>query len=314
MLDQITHLFRLQAIAEEGSMRRAAVRLNITQPALTRSIAQLEKHFGNAVLTRHSKGVALTDFGARVISSVNRLSRYWQIAESDLAHSTRGASGRLRLRAGPLWRAVILPQVITDLQKMFPAVVIEIGSSLRGETAEDLAEGRIDIVFGGIELLDHRRLIRRQFTVVYDRVVAREDHPLFALRGANGKIDSMRLLDYPWIVYTADPVYELETIHGAIERLGRAPDVRVRSESLVAVFGFLQRGNYLCILPEAAVTGANLPRIRPVPVEFGGRKIHSGIILREEMVDWPPIQELLKLCEQYFADRVDYMAGGTTLV
>uniref|UniRef100_UPI003101AF82 helix-turn-helix domain-containing protein n=1 Tax=Neorhizobium sp. EC2-8 TaxID=3129230 RepID=UPI003101AF82 len=58
MLDQITHLFRLQAIVEEGSLRRAAERLNLTQPALSRSLAQLEAHFGRPLLERHARGCA----------------------------------------------------------------------------------------------------------------------------------------------------------------------------------------------------------------------------------------------------------------
>ena len=305
MLDQITYLFRLQVIAEAGSLRRAATLLNVTQPALTRSIAQLEKHFGQAVLTRHSKGVSLTEFGARVMTAASRLSRYWEIAESDLAHPSSAMRGRLRLRAGPLWRAVVLPEIISELQNTFPAVVIEIGSSLRGETAADLSEGRIDAVFGGIEMPEGpgQRLRQLQFTTVYDRVVARENHPIFKASDGKGNCTPQRLLDYPWIVYTADPVYELETVHGAIERLGQAPDIRVRSESLVAVIGFLQRGDYLCMLPEAAVAGANSPKILPVPVEFGGRMIRSGIIFREEMSEWPPMVELLKLCERHFAKQ-----------
>lgn len=305
MLDQMTHLFRLKAIADAGSLRRAALRLNITQPALTRSVAQLEKHYGKALLTRHSKGVVLTDFGARVLEAANRLSRHWEIAENALAHSPSTIRGNLRLRAGPLWRAVVLPEIISQLHETFPQVVIEIGSSMRGETADDLSHGRIDMVFGGIEMPEAsgQRLRTEQFTTVYDTVVARETHPIFERGEPKGRTISERLFDYPWVVYTADPVYELQTVHGAIERLGQAPDIRVRSESLVAVIGFLQRGDYLCILPEAAVAGADSPRILPVPVEFGGRMIRSGIIYREEMADWPPLVELLRLAALYFAER-----------
>ena len=66
MLDYVTHLFRLKAIIEEGSLGRAAQRLNVTQPALSRSVSQLEKHFGQPILIRHSRGVAPTPFGERV--------------------------------------------------------------------------------------------------------------------------------------------------------------------------------------------------------------------------------------------------------
>ncbi|MCO6188535.1 LysR family transcriptional regulator [Rhizobium sp. L1K21] len=305
MLDQMTHLMRLRTVVEEGSMRRAAARLHITQPALTRSIAQLEKYFGDSLLTRHSRGVQATDFGARVISEVSRLTRQWELAEKNLTRPVQQTTGTLHLRAGPLWRAVVLPDIITALQKSFPGLSIEVGSGVIKSTVEDIVEGRVDAVFGGIELPSShdKRLITRQFTTVYDRVVAREDHPIFDGAANNKPINADRLLEYPWIVYSTDPVYELQTVHGAIERLGRAPDIRIRSESFVSVIGLLQKGDYLCILPEAAVKGANLPKIVSLPVEFAGRMIRSGIIFREEMADWPPLAELSRLCEQHFSEN-----------
>ena len=53
MLDQMTHLFRLSKIVEAGSMRKASNDLNVTQPALSRSIAKLEERFGKNILIRH---------------------------------------------------------------------------------------------------------------------------------------------------------------------------------------------------------------------------------------------------------------------
>jgi DNA-binding transcriptional LysR family regulator len=85
-----------------------------------------------------------------------------------------------------------------------------------------------------------------------------------------------RVLDFPWIVYTADPVYELETVHGTIERLGLAPEIRIRSQSLIATLAFLQKGDFLCVLPESAVVGATAPRIVPVPVNPGAQGYPFG--------------------------------------
>ena len=307
MLDRMTHLFRLQAVIEEGSMRRAADRLGVTQPALTRSIAQLEESLGQPLLLRHARGVIPTEYGKRVVSSARRLSRHWEQIEAELADFGIGLRGQLRLTAGPLWRAVVLPTVIAELQGHFPGLGIEMQSGSFRNTATDLLEGRVDVVFGGVQMADGMlpRLVQREFTKVYDRVVAREWHPIFE-DVSDGKLqDARRVLDFPWVVYTADPVYELETVHGTIERLGRSPDIRVRSESMIATLGILQKGDYLCVLPEAAVAGVIAPRLLPVPVEFGHRIIRSGAIFRQEMEDWPPLVRLLELSAAQFTTGED---------
>ena len=306
MLDHFTHLIRFRAIVGEGSMRRASETLGVTQPALTRSIALLEAHFGKPLLMRHSRGVSPTEFGRRLLGSVNRLSRQWEIAEADLAQFGGAATGRLALRAGPLWRAVILPEVISALHVQFPnlSVAIETGGS--DNSLLDLAEGRCDAIFGGTQpdAMTVGGLVWRPFTTVHDRVVARETHPIFAARTKDGAFDQERILDYPWIVYMTHPIYELETIHGTAELFGRAPDIRVRTNSLVTTMALLQKGDYLCVLPEAGVRAVVPPRIVPVPVDLGHRAIPSGATYRAETADWPPLARLLELCEQFCARAV----------
>ena len=301
VLDRFTHLFRLRTVVEQGSIRKATEVLTVTQPALSRSIAQLEAHFGKPLLVRHSKGVVPTEFGKRVLASADRLSRHWAQEESDLETFGHSIAGRLRLRAGPLWRTVLLPRVVTQLQREFPRLVVEMESGGFDRTIPDLMEGHTDVVFGCVHVADgpERRLIRREFTVVHDRVVAREDHPIFAECKDGELSDAARVLDYPWIVYTADAVYELQTIHATIERLGAPPDIRIRSESLIATLGFLQNGDYLCVLPENAVVGITAPRILTVPVALGHRTIRSGALYREEMADWPPLKRLLALSQEH---------------
>lgn len=303
MLDLMTHLMRLRVVAREGSMRRAAGVLSVTQPALTRSITQLESHFGKRVLVRHSRGVVLTDFGERVVSSIQRLQRHWELEESALEDDRAVLSGTLRVRAGPLWRAVILPAVIAELHRTHPDLVVDVqnnGAGLR-DTVVDLVEGRCDVVFGGVQVVEgnNQRLTVRHYTTIVDRVVAREDHPVFENLRAGRVADAGVLLNYPWLVYTADPVYELQTIHACVERLGSVPKIRAHCESLIATIALLQEGDYLCILPDRAVANTSNPRIIPVPVELGRRTIATGAVFRNEMADWPPLMGLLGICDKH---------------
>lgn len=304
MIDQMTHLFRLRAVIEEGSMRKAAGRLNLTQPALSRSIAQLESIFGRPLLVRHTRGIEPTDFGLRVLSTVNRMSRQWELAQEDLMRTGRETTGVLRLRTGPLWRSVVLPSILPEFQVQFPGVDVVLEYASPRPVLEDLIEGHCDISFGGVQIDAKRdkRLIRREFVTVRDRIVARRDHPLLADLDQDGFVRAPHLLDYPWIVYTGDSVYELQTQHAMIERLGRAPLVRCRSESLLAVLGLLQRSDYLCILPEASVHATPEMQLRALPLPWTGRVVPSGAVYRAEMADWPPLVGLLDIATKYFAN------------
>lgn len=305
MLDRMNLLFRFQAIAEAGSVRKAVEVLNITQPALSRSLSQLEQAYGQPLLERHARGVRPTAFGHRLLSTITRLSRDWELAELELASNDTNVQGRLRLSAGPLWSALVLPTVIKDLHRSYPNLTVEIGHG-SGEALPALLDGRIDAIFGGMHPIERSggRLASRAFTTVRDRLVARTRHPIHKRRPD----DYDAVLAYPWIIFTADPIYEAETLHSVVERTGAVPQVRVRSTSLTSVLALLQEGDYLCVLPTASMH--RLPGIRPAPVELGRRTAPSGALYRRAIEEYPPFQALLDLCAAYFEGQHPDEAGG----
>lgn len=307
MLDHITHLFRLQAIVEAGSMRRAAEVLNVTQPALTRSIAVLEERFGQPLLERHARGVRPTAFGLSVMRSTQRLARFWDIVDADLRNERRGMANTLRISAGPLWRVVVLPELLSQLQREMPELTIELRNSVPQDSRTQLLEGNLDVTFGGLQEPDEPadRLIKREFTVVQDRVVARDGHPLFDAVDASGQVDPGRLLDFGWLVYDIDPSYRATTLHATVERVGQPPNIRFICESLISAIRILQSSDCLCVLPNAALVETVNPRVLPVPVSLSRRQVRSGAIHRAEFADWPPIVRLMELCAAYFA-RTDF--------
>lgn len=296
MLDQITHLFRLQAIFEEGSLRKAAERLNLTQPALSRSLAQLEQYFGRPLLERHARGVTPTPFGERVLSEALRMQRQWAISEAALRRGTDGREPLMRIGAGPVWRAVMVPELLLHLQKTFPDMEFEVKNTRYAQAIRDLREGRLDVLFTGAPLRDGagQRLRSRAFAEVADHVVAREGHPIFDQRDDAGNVPLARLLDYPWVVYDEIPAYAATAGNAIFERIGRDPRISVRCESLLSTLTVLQQGDFLSILPDAAARAVHSPDLREVPVSIRPRRTQASIIYREELESWPPLQDLLE--------------------
>lgn len=301
MLDQITHLFRLRTILEEGSLRRASEKLNVTQPALSRSLAQLESYFGQQLVERHARGVKATPFGEKVLSVSNRIERYWEIAEHELCAEVSDEKTVMRIGGGPVWRSGILSSVLAELQSRYPHIVIEFTTLTYGKTLQDLKEGRLDVAFGGVfnDGGNSPRLARVKLTEVTNYVMAREDHPLLAGGNSDAFVPS-RLLAYPWIVYSELPTYREITQHAIAERIGGTPDIRFICQNLLSVLTILQQSDCLCLLPGLAVGAAHAPRIVPLPLRLAGNVAEIGMIFRTEMGDWAPMKTLVELCREKF--------------
>jgi DNA-binding transcriptional LysR family regulator len=302
MLDQITHLFRLRTILEEGSLRRASEKLNVTQPALSRSLAQLESFFGQQLVERHARGVRATAFGARVLSVSNRIERYWEIAEHELRSEVTEKKTLMRIGGGPVWRSGILSGVLSTLQQRFPNIVIELTTLVYGRTPQHLRDGQLDVAFTGLMLEGPSHgLERLKLTEVTNRVFAREDHPVFAMADSNGDIARASYLGYPWIVYSELPAYRAITDHAVAEHLGQRPDIRFICQNLLSVLTILQQSDALCVLPHLGVQAVNAPRLVPVPLVLEANTVEIGMVFRKELWDWEPVQVLADLCRQRFA-------------
>ncbi|AQZ52551.1 MAG: LysR family transcriptional regulator [Martelella sp.] len=296
MLDRMSLLFRFRTIAEAGSVRKASEILNVTQPALSRSLAQLEDFYDAKLLERHARGVRPTPFGTKLLSTISRLARDWELAEAELAGNDPAAEGRLRIHAGPLWSSVVLPTITSKLHKQYPNLTLEMAPSVAG-SSQALIDGMIDVAFGGLYAeSEHPNLETRAFSKICDRLVARADHPIQQCRA--DEYEAVHC--YPWIIYSADPIYEAETLHAVMERTGRLPQIRVRSSSLLAIFRLLQDGDYLCILPDAAALGIPGRPILTVPIELGRRNSDTGAVYRKAISHYPPLQALMALCADYF--------------
>ncbi|UYH51433.1 LysR family transcriptional regulator [Candidatus Kirkpatrickella diaphorinae] len=92
-----SHLAIIQAIAREGSLTAASVKLNLTQSALSHSIRKLETNLGVAIWRRDGRSLELTQAGAWLLSTANRLLPQLEDIEERLLQFARGERGKLRI-------------------------------------------------------------------------------------------------------------------------------------------------------------------------------------------------------------------------
>lgn len=236
------------AVADEGNFNRAADRLHIAQPPLSRAIQQLEAHVGAPLLDRASRPLRLTDVGRLLHAQALQLLARMEDVEAMV--KTAATSQRRRLVIGFVASTIYarLPELIRAFRKVADNVELVMVESTTLEQIAALKDGRIDVGFGRIRFEDPavRRIILRN-----EKMVAAfpMDHPL--ARG-EGPISIRDLAEEPQIIYPraprpsyADQVISLFRDH-AIE-----PRIAHEARELQIAIGLVAAQEGTAIVPES---------------------------------------------------------------
>ncbi|MCA9533363.1 MAG: LysR family transcriptional regulator [Myxococcales bacterium] len=244
----IDQLHAFLHVAELGSQSRAAERLHVTQPALSRRLRELEASLGVALFRRTGRGVALTPAGAelrrRAAPLVGELDRLAQ----DLAADSGVLRGEVRLATPPSVGVELAGEVVAQMRSEHPEVKLCVSVALTGEIREGLLRGELDL------------------GVLYHPVASAQLHtePLFREElalvsrpsqqpGSEGVPVSLReALGLPLILPARQHgLRALLELHAL--RLGLVLDVVVEANSLRLLSDLVSRGLGHTLLPARAV-------------------------------------------------------------
>jgi DNA-binding transcriptional LysR family regulator len=164
---------------EEGSLNRAAVRLGISQSALSRQMQAVENEIGGALLERTSVGIRPTDAGYALAKSLPRVLTDYDAAIEEARRLARGQRDLIRL--GYLGSAAhtFLDPALSALRRTHPEVKVKLLDLCPGEQIVALRKGEIDLALIGQEgaLLSSEFYIRKLTTLPVVAVMP-ADHPL----------------------------------------------------------------------------------------------------------------------------------------
>ncbi|RSZ30918.1 MULTISPECIES: LysR family transcriptional regulator [unclassified Variovorax] len=133
------------AIAEAGSLTKAAERMGLAQPALTQTLNRLEQELGTRLFTRSRRGATLTDAGLAVIDDLRASLAYGDTATERARAMGAGRAGRLTI--GFVTHAVyeVLPNALRRLRAEHPQLDVVLREMSNAEQVSALEGGRIDI-------------------------------------------------------------------------------------------------------------------------------------------------------------------------
>ncbi|MCV2216000.1 LysR substrate-binding domain-containing protein [Thauera sp. Sel9] len=143
----LRHLRYFIAVAEEQNIGRAATRLHISQPPLTRQIQQLEEELGVRLLNRTPRGVELTQAGALFLDEARNIRA---VVEQATERTQRAGQGKLgRLDVGIFGTAILdaIPKLLLAFRRSYPEVKIVLHTMNKGEQIEALRQRRITVGF-----------------------------------------------------------------------------------------------------------------------------------------------------------------------
>ena len=167
------------AVAETGSFAQACEQLNISQPALSIAVKNLEDEVGGSLFLRSTRSLSLSPEGSAFLPTAQRLLRDWSDAFTDLQRLYSLQQGKLTIAAMPSFASTRLPAVLATYRQQFPNIDIAVRDIVMEELIEAVRAGRVELGVAfepdDSEGLEFEALFTDRFVAVLP-----EAHPLLA--------------------------------------------------------------------------------------------------------------------------------------
>jgi LysR family transcriptional regulator, benzoate and cis,cis-muconate-responsive activator of ben and cat genes len=244
---EIRHLRYFVAVAEEKNFTRAAQRLNMAQPPLSRQIQQFEESLSVRLFERTSRSLRLTETGKFLYSHAVRL-----LAQTDELESMTRRVGNIErsLTVGFVGSTLYgpLPKIIRRFRKENPTVELSLVEMSTTEQIRALKDGRIDVGFGRLRLEDPN--IRREVLREERLIVALPfDHPTSLDKSVLALRD---LVDETLIIYPVAPRPSYaDQVLAAFHDRGLKPRRVYETRELQVALGLVAAGEGVSIVPSS---------------------------------------------------------------
>ncbi|WP_095148737.1 LysR family transcriptional regulator [Pseudomonas sp. Irchel s3a18] len=169
----------LVAVADAGSIRGAARRLDTSPAAVTKALQKLEADTATQLLIRHTSGIVFTEVGKKLLVEARLLVAQMVSARQVLADGNGELTGRLAVAVTPWLAMTLMPKAVVCFRQRFPQVQLELHEGLSSVACPRLREGSIDLFVGRLDTHSRNADLTCQPLFTADcAVVARQQHPL----------------------------------------------------------------------------------------------------------------------------------------
>lgn len=286
-----------RAVAEEGSVSRAAEKLNCVQSNVTARIRQLEERLGSTLFHRKSRGMALTtagrvllDYAERILSLVSEAERVVQEREP--------LGGKLIIGALETTAAVRLPPILAEYHRRFPSVDLQLITGTAIDLIGMILDFRLDGTFvdGAI---DHPDLAVEECFV--------EENVLLCAAGKDplAREKAINILAFPIGCYYRK---QLETW---LHKSGLIPYRIMEFSTIETIIGCVSAGMGITFLPRSVLGGSlasDKIAIHPLPAEVA--HVTTRFLRRKNSAEPKTLTAFRELVRQFVGEGVTSRAAG----
>ena len=287
-----------QAVAEELHFGRAAARLAIAQPALSRQIQQLEQELGTPLLRRTQRRVELLPAGALLLERSRQIQQDLARALADTRRTGAGDLGTLALGFIHSSTYGLLPAIIGRFRRLYPGIQLELHELPITAQHAALVRGTIDL---GLLRVQAAPAGLEVVPVMPDPFVLAvpAQHPL----AARTRVRLKAIAGEPFVMFSKDGAALFhERIQAMFEQAGVLPDIAQHATQIHTVIGLVGAGLGVAIVP---ASGRNLhPRnVRFVEIADKAEPVHVALAWRRGH-ETPVIRSFRKVTQEVVAGLV----------
>lgn len=302
---QLRQLRYFIAVAEESSFRRAAERLFITQPPLSRQIRALEEDLGAPLFDRDRQGVRLTEAGRRFLVDARALVR--DAEQVVMRFDATDGSGRERLRLGIT--TVVDVSLFAWVEAAFEArhatARVEIRRQISARSVRDLQQGLIDVAVIGLPSRTDGLIVE---PLCEDPMVVCLPANHRAARRRKVSIVDLGADRLFWFERRLNPAY-YDYCEKVFERVGYAPQRLPEPLEHPVLLGLIAEGHGIALIPRSLDTIARKGVVYRPLVEGDALCIRVGVAWRLDGMT-KPIAEMVSMLREHFAKPPRTVARG----
>jgi DNA-binding transcriptional LysR family regulator len=286
------HLSLLLYLHEHRSVLRAAEAANMTQPAASKMLAEMESLLGVPLFERHARGVEPTRYGQVLIrrarSALSEIGR----AQDEIAALSSGRMGQASIGTVVNPGTNLVPQAIAMVKRDCPDILIKVEMDYSRPLVAKLLDGQLDIVVGrimgpeGAGELDFESLADEPHAVL-----ARAEHPL----AHQSQVTHADLAAYGWIMPPPGSVLRSRLDMVFLEHGQPPPQNIVETGSLPIIVHLLRNSDMLTALPPESVQFyLQMGHMCVLPINLGVRMEYFGIVRRRNHQLSPGAERVLE--------------------
>lgn len=298
---RLRHVELVAELYDSRSILKAAKRLSLTQPTVTKALQDVESTLGVALFTRSNRGLEPTSYGEIFARHAKIVLAQLRHAAEELENLRAGYSGKVTVGTLLAASASILPEAIALLKKERPGVAISVVVGTYDILVPSLLVGDLDMVLGRMpDQGRSRALVYEEFYAEPICLVVRHGHPLARKR----RLALRDLVNEPWLLPLPETTLRRQIERAFLDANAPLPRNIIESVSILTNRVLLRKSECIGVMPyHVALDDVEHQLLSILPVKLKSIESPVGAILRAPG-ELPPAAKALLECLRVAAREV----------